>query len=68
MPNMPPGLIILICSLCLFAWFLIGEKKNFGEKLLSVIGVIVLFVIYRLCNGDTLGNMLSIVRDWVFSR
>ena len=33
---------------------------------MSVIVVIVLVVLYRLVNGDTLGNMLLIVRDWIF--
>lgn len=68
MPSIPPGLIILICGLSLFAWFMIGERKNFGEKLMSIVIIVVLFVLYRLCNGDTLGNMLSIARDWIFSR
>lgn len=66
MPDIPPGLIVLICGLCLFSWFMIGEQKNFGEKLGSIVLVVVLFVVYRLCNGDTLGNMLSIARDWIF--
>lgn len=68
MPSIPPGLIILICGLSIFAWVLIGERKNFGEKLGSILLVIILVVIYRMCNGDTLGNMLSIVRDWIFKR
>ncbi len=68
MPTMPRGLIVLIVGLCLFAWFMIGERKNFGEKLMSIVVVVVLVVIYRMCHGDTLGNMLSIVRDFIFGR
>ncbi|MGE0266933.1 MAG: hypothetical protein AB7S78_00575 [Candidatus Omnitrophota bacterium] len=68
MPSLPPGLIIMISGLCLLAWFLIGERKNFWEKIMSIIVVIAIVVLYRLCNGDTLGNMLDIVRDFLIRR
>ncbi len=63
--NMPSGLIILIVGLCLFAWFCIGEQKNFGEKISSILFLVVIVVLYRLVNGDTIGNMLNIVKDFI---
>ena len=68
MPSLPPGLIIMICGLSLFAWFLIGERKSFWEKINAVFLVIGAVVLYRLCNGDTIGNMLDIVRDFLLRR
>lgn len=68
MPSLPPGLIIMISVLCLLAWFLIGERKNFWEKIMSIVVVIAIIVLYRLCNGDTIGNMVDIVRDFLLRR
>ncbi len=65
---MPRGLIIMGCILCLFAWFLLGEQKSFGEKIRLILFVIAAIVLYRLCSGDTIGNMLDIVRDFLFRR
>lgn len=66
-PEIPRGLIIMIVCLSTFAWFCIGEQKNFWEKISTVLFLGVIFVLYRLVNGDTLGNMLSIVKDFIFS-
>jgi len=68
MLGLPAGLIAIIAFLCILAWFLIGEKKSIFEKLSTLFIFLVIVVMYRLSSGDTIENMLSLVRDFIKGR
>jgi len=48
---MPPALVGVLMLLILFAWFLIGEEKSFGEKLGTLLIFLGLYAGYRFLNG-----------------
>ena len=56
---MPKQLIIIVAILLLGSWFVLGEKKSFGEKLAIVFGIIAIYVAYRLMGGATFQEILA---------
>ncbi len=50
---MPKQLIIIGCLLAMGAWFLLGEKRSFFEKLLLLSAMIFVYVVYRILSGAT---------------
>ena len=53
------ALIIIGAILTLGAWFLLGERKSFMEKLFIVFVVIFIYVVYRLMSGATMNEILA---------
>jgi hypothetical protein len=49
---MPPILIGVLVLLIIFAWFIVGEEKSFGEKLGVLLIFVGLYAAYRFLNGS----------------
>lgn len=46
----PNWMILTVLGLVVASWFLIGEKKSFGEKIGTVLFFLALYVLYRILN------------------
>jgi len=54
---MPPMLIALLVLLVIFAWFLIGDKTSFSEKMTFLLIILSIYAGYRLLRGDSLSQI-----------
>ena len=55
---MPPTLIVVLVLLIIFAWFVIGDEKSIGEKITTLVIFLIVYVLYRILNGDNLQEAL----------
>jgi hypothetical protein len=55
---MPPTLILVLVLLIIFAWFVIGDEKSIGEKITTLVIFLLVYVAYRMLNGDNLQEAL----------
>jgi|WetSurSiteA1Bulk_404760.scaffolds.fasta_scaffold594378_2 hypothetical protein len=60
---MPPQLLIISVILILGAWFLLGEKRSFLEKLILLLGLLFVYIAYRLMSGATPQDLLIPFRE-----
>ena len=51
---MPPTLVLTLIMLIIFAWFVIGDEKSISEKATTLFIFLVVYLAYRLLNGDTI--------------
>lgn len=56
---MTPNMVILSVILLVGAWFLLGDKSSFGEKLTILLALLFVYAVYRLMNGATIPELLS---------
>ncbi len=55
---MPPTLILVLVLLIIFAWFVIGDEKSIGEKITTLVIFLLVYIAYRMLNGDNLQEAL----------
>ena len=65
---MPPFLIGILVLLIIFAWFLVGEEKSFGEKLGVILIFVGLYAAYRFLNGDSAKEIFVDPLLYIFKR
>ena len=59
----PKPIIIIGIILLLGSWLLLGEKKSFMEKLALILGIVAIYVAYRLMSGATMEEILAPLRS-----
>lgn len=55
---MPPSLVLIFIALIIFAWFVIGDEKSIGEKATTLLIFLVVYLAYRMLNGDNIKEAL----------
>ena len=54
----PRPMIILGIILLLASWFLLVERQNFWEKIGIIVGIVVIYVSFRLMTGSNVDQIL----------
>ncbi len=60
---MPKKLVFLLIGLVLGTWFLMGGRKSVGEKVGLLIGLVIVYVTFRLLTGSTLDEIIAPLFD-----
>ncbi len=62
---MPEGFWIIIIALAVFAWFLLGEKTTFKEKITLIAVCIFIYVFYKFLNGKNLQEIMHSAKELI---
>ena len=60
--SMPKELLYVVIGLVIGAWFVVGEKTTFMEKLFALFFIVVLYVGFMLLTGASLEDILAIFK------
>ena len=60
--SMPKELIYVLIGLIIGAWFIVGEKTSFLEKLFALVFIAVLYVGFMLLTGASLEDVFAIFK------
>ena len=63
---MPEKLVWVIVLLIVMSWFLIGEKKSFKEKLLTLSFFVIVYLLYKSMNDEKILSFLESMKARYF--